>query len=78
MSATKLFGLTTKLDVVAFGEPTVNVTVAVAVADPAVAVTVLVSALVAVSVVAYRPLPSVVPLALANTSFPLLLANDTA
>ena len=52
MSATKLFGLTTKLDFVAFGEPTVNVTVAVAVADPAVAVTVLDSALVAVSVVA--------------------------
>ena len=77
LSATKLLGLTVKADCVALGEPAVNVTPAVAVAPPAVAVIVFASALVAVRVVTYLPLPSVVPLAPAKTSLPLLLANDT-
>ena len=78
LSATNVFGDTVTLEVVAFGEPATNATGAIKVALPATAVMVLLSAFFEVSVVAARPLPSVLGLGVATTSLPLLLLNATA
>ena len=78
MSATMLLGVATSELVLATGAPATKATCPVIDAPAAIAVTVFVSALVDFSVVANRPLLSVLPDAAANVLLLPLLASVTA